>query len=392
MTRLIGNDMAGEEVLEGDFDDISALQDDVDGQIAAVIGEFGDEEVNSTKLKVYRVVQNMGKMEWLFDCTVSELPIMQRLRDEYGGGSYEARLYAKTESDKWAKLKKKFEFLIGEPKKQVINPNGNKEMVSVMVEGFNKLGELIAIQRQSSQPDMMAMQTNMMQNMLQMRELLGLGGQQKQPDPMEQMTKFLEMQSAFSSIRDDRETNTNDLLLSLANHVLPQLAEMGKKEQELQAASLLDKKSNPVNTNNAQRTPATEKTEENKAMKMQLVFLTGMAKKDADPMVYAQMILDQTPPEKISDLLSFVSSPGALEKMTEIHEPIKNYSLWFTELGECVRVLYNEAMEMAKESDALTAAGSSTKVETPGNETQKTKETATDAHAAADNGAFDGDT
>ena len=78
----------------GEADDISELQGDLDEQLRAVLSSFGDELHNvDYKIKVYRPVKGAGgELEWLFDCLMEDLPVSERLRDEYGGGSFRVHI------------------------------------------------------------------------------------------------------------------------------------------------------------------------------------------------------------------------------------------------------------------------------------------------------------
>ena len=87
-TKQLGHDG---EVLEGEFADISDLQDDIDAQMDAIIGEFAGESGIDSKIKVYKIEK--GKRNWAFDCVPEELPILERVRDIYGPGDYVSRVY-----------------------------------------------------------------------------------------------------------------------------------------------------------------------------------------------------------------------------------------------------------------------------------------------------------
>lgn len=68
-------------------EEMSALQQDVANVEADILSEFGQDVENiNFVLKVYRVNGNNklgGTEEWIFDCDPSELPINERLRDEF---------------------------------------------------------------------------------------------------------------------------------------------------------------------------------------------------------------------------------------------------------------------------------------------------------------------
>jgi hypothetical protein len=336
-------------IFEGNFEDISDIQDDIDRQMAEIIGEFGAEEVNTTRIKFYRTIPNQGKMEWLFDITPAELPVMEKLRDEYGGGRYQARLYAKDSNDKIPRLKKSFEILIGEPKKPVFKPDNNKEVVTVMIEGFNKLGELIAAARTPAAPvvDPVAMQQSILQNMVLMKQIIEPGNKGGGENPLAQLKDLVEVQKMLADMTPGGGGDDNAVFTALINNVLPQLAKMGEQEQTFQQQIARQKLANRKTVGTTQPTnKPTQPIQEAATMnplKPHIIFLTQMAAHDHDPETYARMVIDNTPADQLPGLVEFISGKNAIEQLTAIHKPAGQYPGWFRQLGECVLYLIQES-------------------------------------------------
>lgn len=332
MAKLLESD----NIVDVEFDDITEQQDDIENEIDNIIADFGDEEVNSMYLKVYRAIPNTGKWEHLFDCLTSELPIQDRLHNEYGGGQYQVRLYIKKElHGKRPKhiMNRKFELFLGEQKKQPVVKSDNKDLITVMIDGFSKLGELIAAQNNTQNFNPMSMQAEMMQNMVAMKEILGLGGKAEK-DTIGQLRSLIEVQKMITPPSTGGGADTGDVLLGLMNNVLPHLAEIGKQEQKnvnVRNRKLISRNKKQV-----------DKQQGNNPMKMHLIFLTQMAKRNNDPMTYAKMVLDNTDEEKIPELIEFISGENALNDMGKLHKSVLKYPEWFAELGKNVLELVNE--------------------------------------------------
>ncbi len=324
-----------EDVIIADFDDITELQDDIDAQLDSVVSEFGDEEINSTKIKFYKTVRNIGKMEWLFDCTPSELPVMQRLRDEYGGGKYEARLYFGAP----IKLKRKFEILIGTPKEmpkyyQTQQQQQEQSIVASMVEGFNKLGELIAATKAPvAETDFVSSQMGMIQNMVAMKELMAPAQTQNiDQSPFKMLTQLIDLQNKMSE-QNSNNNNNGNVLENLASQVLPKLIEMSEAPARepntvnFQQNEIKNRRETMNKINNQNRNAANP-------MKNHLIFLCLQAKMRRDPKNYAQIVIDNTSENKIAELKNFVSGVDALENMGRLHAGVNNHKKWFTALGD----------------------------------------------------------
>ena len=78
----------------GDFDDITDLQNDLDSQLDAIFEEFGGDE-NDTEYKIHvkRVLTERGEYEHCFSCLPSELPINDKIKNQYGPGRYMIWIY-----------------------------------------------------------------------------------------------------------------------------------------------------------------------------------------------------------------------------------------------------------------------------------------------------------
>lgn len=352
------------DVIDVKFDDVTELQKDLDGDLDAIFSEFGGgDDSDEYEIRVYRVQEGKGKLGYLFACLPQELPILDKLRDEYGGGNFEVRIL------KNKKIHRRLKTLIEEPVKKQIQNNGQNNsdliaLVNAMNNGFGKLGELIINQNsQNTQnaPDPMTMQNQILTNMISMKELFGSDKPVNQDSPIQMMTQLVEIQKSLN-VGESGGATSADVLLSMANTVLPKLAEMG--EQSTPARRSTKQLSRPGQSQTRSQPQAPTQSQPNKKinqdnpMKMHLIFLCAQAKLNNNPYTYATMVVDNTAPDKLDELKSFITGEDAIDKMALIHSNVSNYPAWFTELGECIEELLNPQPELTKPQTSTINVGS----------------------------------
>lgn len=336
-------------VIPGDFEDVSELQRDLDQELDSILSEFGgDGTIDEYQIRVYRPQPGKGNVSYLFACLPSELPILDKLRDDYGGGDFEVRIIKNN------RIFRKRRTLIEPPIKKKTEPQTNSgdilAIAHAMNTGFTQLGELIAAQNKESNINPMATQAELLQNMVAMKEILGLNMKEKpEKDMFTQLKSMLEMQQLLTPKDIGPGAGTNDVLLGLMNNVLPHLAKLGEKEQDLEQQKsqrqLMARRKRQRQINQPGDNP----------MKMHLIFLTQMAKQNADTMTYANMILDNTPVEKIPELVKFISGENALGEMGKTHKKALEYPEWFSKLAQDVLLLINETQD--QQPEAVTIPG-----------------------------------
>lgn len=123
--------IAGERVIDSEADDISELAEDMDNDVHNIFAAFGDDVDDvSYLIKVYRILPGTAESPWLFNCVPSELPIDVKLRDEFGGGRFEIRIYRKKEGR--FRLWKKPVMLIEAPRKSDADKPQNNDTASIL--------------------------------------------------------------------------------------------------------------------------------------------------------------------------------------------------------------------------------------------------------------------
>jgi hypothetical protein len=313
-------DLEGLDSIDGDFEDISALESDLDGQLDDIFSEFGgDESTEDYSLRIYRPQDKKGKLSYMFACTPLDLPILDRLRDEYGGGSFQVRVL------KNGKIFRRLSVLVEAPIKKNIESNTDMvSMMGAMNQGFQRLGELLVNQKEIVPPA--NSMKDMLESMVLMKEVMG--SPIAPPDPIKLLKDVLGIQKTLTGGQNDKETNVNDVFLGLVENVLPRLADVGLTENNVT--------SNVNETSTDDTTEGSVNTVKVSPMKMHLVFLCAQAAKNRNPVIYAQMVLDNTPDNKLDELIDFMEMDNAFDEMVIIHKGVSRYPEWFRNLKEAI--------------------------------------------------------
>lgn len=353
MVKKIGNnaDSGGEEegeyVLEGDFEDVSSLQGDLDEQMDAIFADIGgNDDIDEYSLKAYRTQPGKGKLGYLFTCLPTELPILDRLRDDYGSGDYQVRVFKKN------RIFKRRVVCIEAPvkKEKPVFDESQKlnGMVEVMANGFTRLGELI-VQRDQQSPQNISTMKEMMEFMVLMKELNG--PPPEVVSPFQQIKDVLSIQKSLAGKEGSSETNVNDVLLTLAENVLPKLAEAGMASPENKQRPRVSPETG-IETGEIEKigkignTEKLEKTEKGNPMKGHLMFLCMQATLKKNPLLYAEVVLDNTPDDKLDELITAIKGEGAINKLIGFHPPVANHQEWFLELFQGILSNIQEVEEI----------------------------------------------
>ncbi|MDH5654195.1 MAG: hypothetical protein OEZ39_20250 [Gammaproteobacteria bacterium] len=343
------------DVIEGESDDITEFANENDQRIHEILSGFdGDPEEVTFTIKVLRVIPNAGKYESCFAATPAELPIFERIRNEWGPGQYEIRIYKNN------RIWKRPTFTIAAPLglKPAIAapvPNDMSGLAQMLAEQnrrqMTELRELL-VQRQPDTNHMESMST-MMALLVQMKDFVAPSAAPAATDPIKMLKDALQIKEMI--LGDEGSGNsTMDSMLKLANNMLPTLAGLGGGASRKQ---LTTPQPMPVKVRQLKPRKSAPQPQpippEVKEMKLGLIALCQGAKRNADPEPYAFMILDQFDPEQIHH---FIASDNALQNLAKIHKDVLNYPGWFEDLREIIlnELAGDEPVESAGGVDNLT--------------------------------------
>ena len=335
MVKKIGNENVSESddiIIDGDYEDVSEAEADLDEQLDAIFADIGgNDDIDEFVVKAYRTQPGKGKLGYLFTCLPSELPIMDRLRDDYGSGDFQIRVLKKN------RIYKRRNVCVEAPvkKEKPVFDESQKlnGLVEVMAGGFTRLGELI-VQRDQQQTQSPTSMKEMVETMILMKEL---NGPPPEPvSPFQQIKDVLSIQKSLSGKDGSAETNVNDVLLTLAENVLPKLAEAGAVSPENKERPRVIPE-DITETTEAQKTINLEKIEnpeKGNPMKGHLMFLCMQASLKKSPALYAEVVLDNTPDEKLDELVTAMNGEDAMDKLIALHPPVAKHKAWFLELSK----------------------------------------------------------
>lgn len=334
-------DVMGEhEMIDGEYSDVSGLQADIDGELSQIFTEFGGGGEDVTfEIRVYRTQPGKGKLAYVFACLPHELPILDKLRDEYNGGDFEVRILKNTKI--FRRLKVAVEPPPKLPARAPVNEAGG--LAAVMAEGFNRLGELMVRQQQTAPVDPFTMQSQLLTNMTAMKEFMGGNNPAPAPDPFELLTKVITLQKKLGGMAEEKEpTTTLDLLMTMANNVLPLLGDATRAEQKAIAPRQQVRAKPPQVKTGGNPINETEGDDVNFKLKTQLIYLCGMAAKNSDPAAYAQLVIDNTDPEDLQGLYTRAKGGDYMDDLMNIHAPVGQYLEWFNDLAAFIVEICDE--------------------------------------------------
>jgi len=334
--KTLEYDDNGERIIEGESEDVTNLQENIDAQLSEMFEQFGGDENDAQfKINIYRVQEGRGELGYCFSCVPSELPILDKIRDDYGAGKYEIRVYEKTDK---TRLKKRTKLVIEKTQKKPVvgipqNNSGElKDVISAMMEMQQKQMEqfqqIMVMQRQQSVPVATPSVVNPMEMMTSMvtamSQLNGLMPKQE----MDQFIKGIELAKEFGSDNNGAEKGLADVLITAAKEFAPPLLEMSKMAAQNTPRPV---QTRPVKTPVSNSTPPVTEQENDPMLmlKMQLNMLVNKAAADSDPALYADLILDAMPEEQIRE---FLGQPNLQEFLTNMNPQVSIYWPWFDAL------------------------------------------------------------
>ena len=351
MTRLLtkpenDDDITDVNLLAGNSEDISSIVDDIDAQLSSITSELGADKLDvKFTVKVYRVVENKAELAWLFDCTPAELPILQKLRDEYDGGRFECRVYKNN------RIYKRVKVVVESPKKPVATQlvkNDMAEMLKEMgrqqQENFNMLKDTVLqmVGKPSTPPpSQIETMTLMIGLMKSMKDFASPQIPQAPAfDPEKMFDLFLKGMEMGRDSGGGGETGLMDLAKELIKSpLLGQLAQAATTPQlpppKMEQPKLpvqLPIKLNPQAQSEIKPQPPTQgENMTNPAIKYYLNMLIQKAENDSDPVLYAEFILDNAPQSMVEEN---IMREDLIEYASSIDPRVKQHEKWFTELRD----------------------------------------------------------
>lgn len=324
-------------------------------RVAALLQVAGG--ADRAEIKVYRM--NAGQMEYCQGFKPSEFEEgnFDMLRDRFGAGEYQIRLYAEHPIHKKMCVRNSVKIKIAENRMDVTTTgglgNGMAQVLQTIAQGQQQMLEALVSIKQAPPKDSMEEMGKMLTMMAAMREAMGMNQPQGREKSSigEIVSAIRELRGAADEIApQDKEP---DGLMS----VLPKMLELVSKGQESQQASqqmtqfppvqLPPSFQAPAQPEPREQAPAAPVTQEESDMKMftaiklksYLKTLIDLAVKKTPVTTAAEFVYEKIPDELIEimelknwfDLLSFVAPD------------VKDHKEWLQQVRDTALVMFEEA-------------------------------------------------
>ena len=324
-------------------------------RVAALLQVAGG--ADRAEIKVYRM--NAGQMEYCQGFKPSEFEEgnFDMLRDRFGAGEYQIRLYAEHPIHKKMCVRNSVKIKIAENRMDVTTTgglgSGMAQVLQTIAQGQQQMLEALVSIKSAPAKDPMEEMTKMMSMMSMMREAMGMNQSQGREKSSigEIVSAIRELRGAADEIApQDKEP---DGLLA----VLPKMLELVSKGQDHQQANqqavqfppvqLPPSFQAPAQPEPQEQAPAAPQTQEESDMKMftaiklksYLKTLIDLAVKKTPVTTAAEFVYEKIPDELIEimaldnwfDLLSFVAPD------------VKDHKEWLQQVRDAALAMFEEA-------------------------------------------------
>lgn len=334
-----------------DFEGFEEIEQDAATEFESVLAGFDLTDSNVTyEIRVYRIASTenvKGQREkYLFSVTPTELPIFDRIRNEYGSGIYRIRVYEY--QGRKPILKRAFDIDIEAP---TIRSNNSTERPS-------EIGVVLSAIEKSNANVMALMERLLERPLVQTHQAV---------DPMVAMERTLTMAASLAGLR--QEPRDNGLGIEAMLGLITKGMELGQQAQgssepkgvmDLIAAALptlLEKFQMPqLGTPQPQVQPLQHQPNQPmpqqpvspaQAYLVQIIQQLGeQAKQNVDVAQVAPWLDENVPPAMLGELLH---DPLALDKLSTAFPVIRDHRGWFT-------ALFNELRKGPDPGSAETSA------------------------------------
>lgn len=339
-------------------EDVSNQQKDSEDQINSIFSEFGSGEHDvQFSFSVWRILPNEADMAFLFKGLPSDMPITERLRDEFDGGKFQIRIF------KNKKTFRRVSINVEKPRKSTVVAtvkNDMAEMVKVLAEQqerqFAMLRETMLQlngKNVTPQPSQMEMMAGMMSLLSGMKAFVT-------PPPAPVVDSFgpeKMMDLLIKGMELGRESGggggDGDSLMGLARDFIKSPLAGSLAQAALTAPKPVQRpvvqQNNPVlsapvpETNQALNNPAVEPLENqpmhNPVIVHNLKMLVSKAGQGADPVLYAEFILDNVPESMVQEN---ILRDDLIEYFSAINPKVKTHEAWFLEMRDHIKAVLTE--------------------------------------------------
>ena len=343
-----------------DYDDDPAEDETAVDRLSVLLSSAAG--ADRASLKVYKIEK--GKMVFCdsFSPESFEDGDFSIIRNNFGGGEYELRLYGiHPHNGKFAVLRK-LRIDIAEPAKNspMLQTANNQNDTALMLQNMMQfqadqnrmLMESIQAIAQKPQVDPMQQMRDQLGLMSLMREAMGLNNQTQQKSSIGEIVDAIkELQGAASIVTGKAEEPEDDTMKMLGS--ITELVKAGMTAQPapqpaaqfqpVQIPATLQQ--NPIEQNPQPKTEGAEEMNPLAAISLKINFnkLVTMAKENKPPEIGAELIYEKMPDE----IVDFMETTEWFEVLQQFAPEVSTHKEWFTKARDLALALFNEPEEPA---------------------------------------------
>jgi len=337
------------DITPDQIEDVTDLQKDTDEELSAILSDFDATDRNVRwQVKVYEIEDKTGKEKKLFDCLPSDFPITERLINDYGTGNYGARVY------KNGKLIRRLNLAVREPRRKEGIPSvqsGDPALLEAIKANNAMMAQLVQRITQSPVAAPVISQSQINWNdilKIAIPVVLPRFLSPPQSNGMD-LKGFAELLSIVRDANDEgREKGFMDVISDvLRSPLLENIARANQGQPQVPQipGPAQNRPANPQGALPGQAPPAGQSPQNSAvppqqahnpnplepSLKFLLDSLVSGARKNVDPVSYADVIEASVPSEFIT---GFLVQPGAFDQLSAVYPDIRPYAGWFISLVE----------------------------------------------------------
>jgi hypothetical protein len=355
------------------FEDEEAAQQYLPAEIPEEIEETATDRVASmlaginglerSELKVYKL--NQGSLEYCqgFKPEQFEEGNFDLLRDRFGHGEFELRLYATHPQTRKFGIRSKLRVKMSEVNKAAMTdslPSGLTQVLGTIANGQAQMLDALVQMKQQPQKDPMEEMTKMLSMMTMMRQAMGLDGQQRSGSSIGEIVEAIrELRSAADEVSPQREEP--ETMMAMLPKVLD-IVSAGMSKGQAQAQALPEPEAfhqielppsfaqqvqqpqaqpqsepQPAYQPNPEPVQTQPQTEEQMQfgkylfkLRAYLSALVDMATKAIPPEKTAEFVVDKLPDE----LLEIMELPNWFEQLAAVAPEVKNHEAYLRQVRD----------------------------------------------------------
>jgi hypothetical protein len=355
------------------FEDEEAAQQYLPAEIPDEIEETATDRVASmlagingldrAELKVYKIKD--GSLEYCqgFKPEQFEEGNFDLLRDRFGHGEFELRLYATHPQTRKFGIRSKLRVKMSEVNKAAMTdslPSGLAQVLGTIAQGQDRMLDALVQMKQQPQKDPMEEMTKMLSMMTMMRQAMGMDGQQRSGSSIGEIVEAIrELRSAADEVSPQREEP--ETMMAMLPKVLDIVsAGMSKGQPQAQpepeafhpvelppvfaqAPQQSQAQPEPQAPPAYQPNPEPEPTQTTPQSEEQMQFgkylfklraylsaLVDMATKAIPPEKTAEFVVDKLPDE----LLEIMELPNWFEQLAAVAPEVKNHEVYLRQVRD----------------------------------------------------------